>query len=1469
MNLKFTSSFLLIVFVLLFSTNTNAQLANGTTIPDWTFTDTEGNSHNLYTYLDQGMNVVLDMSATWCLPCWNYHNTQILENFYQAKGPNGTGEVMVFHIESAPNTSQQCIYGPAECNSTSLGDWTVGVTYPILNLNDADATWMNNNYNVNFFPTLYNICPDKRVWEVGHLQQSEWDNWIVSCSLEASGTVTANENCFGQNTGTINTSNTGGLGTPSFLWSNGSNSSNLSGVSEGTYSCTVTEAQGYFVELGPFTVTGPIAPLAISLINNNNLTCAGIPTGSISTSTSGGTPDYQYQWSNNSNEPNISDLPAGTYTLTVTDANDCIETQTYTISEPLPLALTATPTAATCDQENVIIVLNATGGTNGYIYDIGAGPSNSNQFLDLPPGIYTATVTDSNECIETTTITLSAIPAPIADAGPDANLDCTIPQVTLQGDNSSTGNNITITWTTTNGNIISGANTPTPIVDAAGLYIIHVNDVDSDCISSDSVLVSGNTTLPNASAGPNGTLNCSVNSITLDGTQSSIGSSFSYQWTTINGNIINGATTLNPTVDAAGIYSLIVNNSTNLCSATASVEITSNTAPPLASTFTSGNIDCNNAIVTIDGSASSSGNNFAYEWLDNENNSIGNLPIISAASPGTYTLIVTDTENGCTTNASVLITENIQVPIAVASVSNNLDCNNAIAILDAAGSTSGSNISYEWTDANENNIGNSSSIIVSNPGTYTLLVLDTENGCSSQSSISLSENSNPTTASVTVSGSLDCSNSAVTLDGTASTVGNNITYEWQDENGNSISTSNTTNVSIAGNYSLIVTNTQSGCTSIDSIAVTSNNTPPNANIASSDELTCTTNTVTLDGTGSSTGSNIAYEWFNENGNSIGTNNTLNVSNSGVYELIVTNTDNACTAISSTEVVSFTTPPNSDAGTEGTLNCTITSLILDGTNSSVGGNIKYEWTTINGNITSGTNTLNPTIDAPGIYRLTVTNTDNGCTSISEVIVEQIPSMDISLNNLTDVSCFGNSDGSASINVSGGAGNYTYNWSNGSTSETIENVPAGEYIVMVSDADNCTDTYIVNIEEPTELVGTIVEIVNVDCANSSDGTATVEGTGGTGTLTYLWSDGMNTPTVSNLSPGTYTVSITDENFCTNSVEITIEANDSELPIAMAQNITIPLSQNGEASIDVGMVSNGSSDNCGITNMVLDINQFDCDDLGENIVTLSVVDGAGNSNTTTAIITVIDDLAPIIETCPENIISNNCNGVTYALPTATDNCSTPTPMLVSGLASGEVFPEGVTEVVYKFSDQSGNEVLCSFTITVENDLNLGVGDIMHATDNQANGFIEISVNGGTMPYDFLWTSGGVTVSTSQNLIDIPSGLYNIQVTDANGCILLAENIIVDEMVADENVLLEKLIKINPNPTSGIIFVDVNLLQHSDVQLDIFDITGRSMITIPSQEIAQQLLELDLSKFTSGVYILKIKVDNKVLAKRLILQK
>ena len=138
-----------------------AQLPNGSTAPDFTVTDLNGNTHNLYSYLESGKHVLLNVSATWCGPCWSYHNTHALADFYYAYGPMGSDEAMVLYVEGDPSTPVSALYGQG---NNTLGDWTVGTPYPII-----DNASIANSYQVAYFPTLYRICSNKITTEISRV----------------------------------------------------------------------------------------------------------------------------------------------------------------------------------------------------------------------------------------------------------------------------------------------------------------------------------------------------------------------------------------------------------------------------------------------------------------------------------------------------------------------------------------------------------------------------------------------------------------------------------------------------------------------------------------------------------------------------------------------------------------------------------------------------------------------------------------------------------------------------------------------------------------------------------------------------------------------------------------------------------------------------------------------------------------------------------------------------------------------------------------------------------------------------------------------------------------------------------------------------------------------------------------------------------------------------------------------------
>lgn len=167
-----------------------AQLPDNSICPDWTGTDLNGNSHNLYSLLDSGYTVFIDVSATWCGPCWAFHQTGALEALYNQHGP-GTADnkVRVFFIEGQQGNSTAQLYGTSSpsnaCSSSDAatyyggctqGDWTAGSPYPII-----DDASIGNLLQISFFPTIYKVCPNRVI-----TQEDNGQYWPTATTMWAS-----------------------------------------------------------------------------------------------------------------------------------------------------------------------------------------------------------------------------------------------------------------------------------------------------------------------------------------------------------------------------------------------------------------------------------------------------------------------------------------------------------------------------------------------------------------------------------------------------------------------------------------------------------------------------------------------------------------------------------------------------------------------------------------------------------------------------------------------------------------------------------------------------------------------------------------------------------------------------------------------------------------------------------------------------------------------------------------------------------------------------------------------------------------------------------------------------------------------------------------------------------------------------------------------------------------------------------
>ena len=221
---------------------------------------------------------------------------------------------------------------------------------------------------------------------------------------------------------------------------------------------------------------------------------------------------------------------------------------------------------------------------------------------------------------------------------------------------------------------------------------------------------------------------------------------------------------------------------------------------------------------------------------------------------------------------------------------------------------------------------------------------------------------------------------------------------------------------------------------------------------------------------------------------------------------------------------------------------------------------YEWE--NGDSTDVLENI-----SAGTYTVQLSD-GNECTYSYEVEVPQPEALAIELDSMTDASCHGKADGQASINVSGGTLPYSYAWSDGSTNETLENVPAGEYTVVITDAHECEANYEITVEQPEVLVIELTSKTDVSCYGESNGQASVNISGGTLPYTYAWSDGSTNETLENVPAGEYTVAITDAHECEANYEVTIIEPD---PLRGTVIITNPTSEQGGA---IAVTPNGGT-------------------------------------------------------------------------------------------------------------------------------------------------------------------------------------------------------------------------------------------------------------------------------------------------------
>jgi gliding motility-associated-like protein len=701
---------------------------------------------------------------------------------------------------------------------------------------------------------------------------------------------------------------------------------------------------------------------------------------SVTLSGSSTTAGVTYQWAGPGGFTSSSQNPTvsvnGTYTLTVTDpANPtcpATATQIVNLDNTIPNVSTGSTQTITCIAASVNITGSST--TNGAVYSwTGPGGYSSSSASNsvTTAGTYTLTVTTpSNGCVATAQqiVNINTTP-PDAAAGSPEELTCAVTSINLTS--NSTTPSAVYNWAGPGGYSAVGSS---PAVTVPGTYTLTITDPANGCTANAQQDITSNTTPPDASAGGPQMLDCASNALMLSG--SSITPGANYNW---NGPFGYTSSAQNPSVNIAGTYTLTVTDPTNGCTDTAQQIVNSNVNAPNVSVDTTQTLTCVVSSATLGASSTTVDVEFSWTGPAAFTSTLQN-PTVTVI--GTYSLTVTDTISGCISYAQQIVDLNTTPPGAITGSALLISCTVDTVYLSV--STSSPDAAYSWIGP-----GTFTSVLasppVTGPGTYSLTVTDTINGCTSTAQQIVNSDTTAPNISVGADQTLTCIVLSTNVSG--GTTATNGIISWSGPNGfTSIST--TALVSTVGAYVLTVTDTINGCTSTLTQMVNSDVTPPVVSTGATQSLTCVLNTANLS---ANSVSGATYNWNGPGGFS-SISATPTVSSTGTYTVTATDPANGCSSTATQLVNTNTTPPPANAGPDQNAGCGQSTVTLSGA-SPASGPYTYSWTTFNGTIYSGATTLTPTVDS-GTYVLTVTDTLNGCTTSNSMVVNMSVTPDAS-------------------------------------------------------------------------------------------------------------------------------------------------------------------------------------------------------------------------------------------------------------------------------------------------------------------------------------------------------------------------------------------------------------------------------------------------------------------------------------------
>jgi len=1224
-------------------------------------------------------------------------------------------------------------------------------------------------------------------------------NFTIAQNSIISGTTSiTNVSCNGGNNGSIDLTPTGGSGSYTYNWGGGITTQDRTNLTAGTYSVTITDSNNCSGVVSNITVGQPTAAISGSTVITH-VACNGGNTGAINLTPTGGTGTYTFLWSDGATTEDRSGLTAGSYSVTITDSNNC----NYTINSievtQLPLINgIATITDVACNGGNTgTINFTPSGGTGPYTYQWNDGPTTEDR-MGLTAGTYSITVTDALLCQKTFSYTVNqpATALSAATGGGKTDVSCN------GGANGTatvapTGGTATYTysWNTTP---VQTTATATGL--AAGTYTVTVTDANN-CQTTRSFTINQPTAPLSASASGQTNILCNgyaTGSATVTATGGTPG--YTYSWSP------SGGTAATATGLTSGTYTVTVTDARG-CQTTQSFIITEPldalTAIPVAQT----NIACygdstGSATVTAIGGTG----NYTYSWAP----SGGTAATATELAAGTYTVTVKD-DNNCQVTQSFTIIQPGAALTTTPGAINNTSCyggSNGTATVIPSGGTG--SYYYTWNTVPTQTTATATGLAA---GTYTVTVAD-DYGCYTTRDFTISE---PPALVASIGSQSDAScnggtNGYAAVNVVGGTGTGTYTYSWAPSGG----TAATASGLAAGTYTVTVKDANL-CQTTQSFTISQ---PPilSATKSHTDALCNGSSTGTATVTPAGGNGGYTYLWAPSGGNaatatgltqgtytctitdakgcSITESFTINQPSAltattaqmdatcsiggqasvtaaggaggytyewtpgGATSAIITNLSAGNYSCRITDANGCFITKNFTIATTNTLVATAskTDLLCNGGNtgsasvipSGAPGPFTYVWSPSGGNGDTANNLT------AGNYSVTITSS-NGCSIVKNFTITQPTSINITPSQ-TNATCNGGSNGSASVSVSGGTGTYTYAWSpSGGTASTANGLSAGTYTVTVTDTNLCTQTQSFTITEPDALTPSVSK-TDVSCNGGSNGSATISVTGGTGAYTYSWApSGGTAATASGLAAGTYTVTIKDANLCQTTATVIIEEPTLLTATIEKTDALCNQANNGTATV----IPSGGTGTYTYSWSPSGGTAATATGLSPNTYTVTVTDSNGCFVTESVQIT-----EPTTLSATDTQTNVSCNGGNNGIASVVASGGTGNySYLWAPFGGTAATATGLTAGTYTvtITDENSCSVTNTIIITEPGALNLTATIAEVSCYNGNNGSATVNVTGGTGSYSYSWSPSGGTAATATGLT---AGTYTVTVTDGNSC-------------------------------------------------------------------------------------------------------